>query len=79
MYKFNNMSTNWKSSSPPILLDRDNPASMDFMERRTLAQLLAQDTIVETKTEKSYHVNKHRKETQTLQWEIWLLERTDLS
>lgn len=49
-------------SFPPIAFDHDNPASMDFMEDRMLAQLSAQDAIIAAKTEQSYHVNKHRKE-----------------
>jgi RNase H-like domain found in reverse transcriptase/Integrase zinc binding domain/Chromo (CHRromatin Organisation MOdifier) domain len=49
-------------SFPPIAFDHDNPASMDFMEDRMLAQLSAQESIIAAKTEQSYHVNKHRKE-----------------
>jgi Chromo (CHRromatin Organisation MOdifier) domain len=49
-------------SFPPIAFDQDNPASMDFMEQRMLAQLSAQDAIIAAKTEQSYHVNRHRKE-----------------
>jgi len=40
-------------SFPPIAFDQDNPASMDFMEKRMLAQLSAQDTIIVAKTEQS--------------------------
>ena len=49
-------------SFPPIAFDQDNPASMEFMENRMLAQLSAQDAIIAAKTEQSYYVNKHRKE-----------------
>jgi transposase InsO family protein len=49
-------------SFPPIAFDQDNPASMNFMEDRMLAQMSAQDAIIAAKTEQSYHVNKHRKE-----------------
>ena len=48
-------------SFPPIVFDENNPASMDFLENRMLAQLSAQDSIIAAKTEQSYHVNKHRK------------------
>ena len=49
-------------SFPPIAFDHDNPASMDFMENRMLAQQSAQDAIIAAKMEQSYYVNKHRKE-----------------
>jgi hypothetical protein len=48
-------------SFPPIVFDENNPASMDFLENRMLAQLSAQDAIIAAKTEQSFHVNKHRK------------------
>ena len=49
-------------SFPPIAFDHDNPASMNFMENRMLAQQSAQDAIIAAKMEQSYYVNKHRKE-----------------
>jgi transposase InsO family protein len=48
-------------SFPPIVFDENNPASMDFLENRMLAQLSAQDALIAAKTEQSYHVNRHRK------------------
>ena len=49
-------------SFPPIVKDPDNPASMDFLEERMLAQLAAQNSIIAVQTEQSYYVNRHRKE-----------------
>src|SRR5208282_3848210 len=49
-------------SFPPIVFDKDNPASMDFLENRMLSQMSAQDAIIAAKTEQSHHVNKGRKE-----------------
>jgi hypothetical protein len=43
------------------VFDENNPASMDFLENRMLAQLSAQDAIIAAKTEQSYHVNRHHK------------------
>jgi RNase H-like domain found in reverse transcriptase/Integrase zinc binding domain/Retrotransposon gag protein/Retroviral aspartyl protease/Reverse transcriptase (RNA-dependent DNA polymerase)/Chromo (CHRromatin Organisation MOdifier) domain/Zinc knuckle len=50
---------------PPIVEDIDNPASMDFLEGRMLAQLAAQDSIIAAQTEQSYYVNQHRKDDPT--------------
>ena len=45
-------------SFPPVVFDPDNPAPMQFIEDRMLSQLSAQDVIIATKTEQSYHVDK---------------------
>jgi len=47
---------------PPIVYDEDNPASMNFVENRMLAQRSAQDAIIAAKTEQSHYVNVHRKD-----------------
>ena len=47
---------------PPIVYDEDNPASMNFIENRMLAQRSAQDAIIAAKTEQSHYVNLHRKD-----------------
>jgi transposase InsO family protein len=44
-----------------IAFDHENPASMNFMEARMLAQLSAQDAIIAAKTEQSYHVFSKRR------------------